>query len=191
MDLILLVLLAAWFLTGRALSDLQTLGRRALAWAADKVADLAEQHDDRSPKFAPFIAKLARSGALKLRNRPSPTEPRTSDGQAAQSSFDGAGAVAAAGIALVLLWVRVAVADAIGAARSSGHPRATTSDSRWAWLAGWFAWARWPKDGEPNAPVYASSTRTDRPAPLALTAATPATGDTTNAEFTTHWRSTT
>jgi hypothetical protein len=189
MDLILFVLLATWFLTGRALSDLQTIGRRALAWTADKVADLAGRQAERSPKFAPFIAKLARSGALKLRDRPSPTKPRTSDGQAAQASFDGAGAVAAAGIALVLLWVRVAVADAIGAARSSGHPRPTTDGTRWAWVASWFAWARWPKEGEPHAPVYASATRTDRPAPLALPAATPATGDTSNTGFTTHWRS--
>lgn len=184
MDLILFVLLVTWFMTGRALSDLQTLGRRLLAWTADKVADLAERHAGQAPKFAPAVARLAHSGAARLRNRPPLTEPRTSDGQAA---FDGAGAVAAAGVALVLLWMRVAVADAIGAARASGYPRATTDDSRWAWIASWFAWARWPKEGEPHAPVYASATRVDRPAPLALTAATPAAGDTTG--FTTHWRS--
>lgn len=188
MDLILFVLLVTWFLSGRALSDLQTLGRRALAWTADKVADLAERHSGRAPWLAPKIADLARSGADRLRNRPSVTTPRTSDGQAV---FDGAGAVAAAGVVLVLLWVRIAVADAIGAARSSGHPRATASDGSWAWVASWFAWARWPKEGEPHAPVHATATRTDRPPPLALPAATSATGDTTNTGFTTHWRSTT
>jgi len=190
MDLILFVLLAAWFLTGRALSDVQTLGRRALAWCADGVATLAQRHAARSPRFAPFIAKLAKLGAAKLRNRPSPIDPRTSNGQqAAQSAFDGAGAVAAAGIALVLLWVRIAVADAVGAAQSAAHPRPTESDSKWSWVAGWFAWARWPKTGEPNAPVHATAQRMDRPPPLALPAATPASGDTTNAGFTTHWRS--
>jgi len=185
MDLILFVLLVTWFLTGRALSDLQTLGRKALAWTADKVADLAERHAGRAPKFAPFVAQLARSGAHKLRDRPSPTDPRTSDGQAV---FDGASAVAAAGVALLLLWVRVAVADAVGAARSSAHPRATTSDTRWAWLAGWLAWARWPKPGEPHAPVYANATRTDRPEPLALPAAASAAGTTSNTGFTTQWK---
>lgn len=185
MDLILFVLLAAWFITGRALSDLQTLGRRALAWTADKFADLAGRHTDRAPWLAPRIARLARSGALRLRNRPSPIDPRTADGQ---DVLKGAGEVAAAGVVLVLLWVRIAVADAVGAARSSEYPRPTTSDSQWSWAASWFAWARWPKDGEPHAPVHATATRTDRPPPLALPAATPAAGTTTG--FTTHWRST-
>lgn len=186
---LLFILFFAWFLTTRLFSDAQTLGRRGLAWTMDKVADLAKRHTDRSPRFAPFVAKLAQFGAAKLRNRPSPVEPRTSNGQqAAQAALD-AGLVAAAGIALVLLWVRVAVADAIGAAQSAGHPRPTESDSKWAWMASWFAWARWPKPGEPNAPVYATAQRTDRPAPLALPAATPAAGDTSNAGFTTHWRS--
>jgi hypothetical protein len=188
MDLILFVLLVSWFLTGRALSDAQTLARRTLAWSADKVASLAQRHVDRSPRLAPFVTKLAQLGAAKLRNRPAPTDPRTSNGQqAAQGAFDGAGTVAAAGIALVLLWVRVAVADAIGAAQSAGHPRPTENDTKWAWVASWFAWARWPKPGEPNAPVYASATRTDRPEPLALPVATSAAGDPNNAH-TTHWR---
>lgn len=183
---LMFVLLVAWFFSGHVLSALQTLGRRALAWIADEVADLADNHASRAPWLAPRIAKLARSGADRLRNRPSLTTPRTSDGQAV---FDGAGAVAAAGVVLVLLWVRIVVADAIGAARSSGHPRATTSNTRWAWVAGWFAWARWPKEGEPHAPVHATATRTDRPPPLALPAPAPSAGNNTTG-FTTHWRST-
>lgn len=182
------VLFLAWFFSERLVSDLQTLGRRALAWGADQVAELAGRHVVRSPQFAPFVAKLAQLGATKLRNRPAPTDPRTSNGQqAAQAALD-AGLVAAAGVALVLLWVRIVVADAYGAAQSAAHPRPTEGDSRWAWLAGWFAWARWPKPGEPNAPVYATAQRTDRPPPPAVSAATPAAEDPTNAGFTTHWR---
>lgn len=187
MDLILFVLLVAWFITGRALADLQALGQRALAWTADRVADLADKHTARAPWFAPRVAQLARAGAVRLRNRPPATSPRTSNGQAV---FDGAQHVAVAGVALVLLWVRIAVVDAVAAASSSQCPRATSSNTRWAWVAGWFAWARWPKEGEPNAPVYASATRTDRPAPPgtpALPAGNPPVG---NTGFTTHWRST-
>ncbi len=187
MDLILLILLAAWFFTGRALSDLQTVGRRAAAWGASKVADLAQRHTDRAPVAAPLIARLAQHAAAKLRNRPAPTDPRTSNGQqAAQAAFD-ASLAAAAGIALVLLWVRIAVADAYGAAQSAAHPRPTESDTKWAWMASWFAWARWPKEGEPNAPVYANSQRTDRPPPPALPAATPAAGC-SSPGFTTQWQ---
>jgi hypothetical protein len=188
-DLILFVLLVAWFATGRALSDLQTLGRRVLAWGADQVAALAERRVDRSPKLAPLVTKLAKHSAAKLRNRPDPTQPRTSNGQqVAQGAFDGAGVLAVAGVGLVLVWVRIAVADAVGAARSASEPRATEADTRWAWVASWFAWARWPKPGEPHAPVYATATRTDRPAPEgtpALPVGT-STGDPTG--FTTHWK---
>ncbi|MFJ5984288.1 hypothetical protein [Lentzea sp. NPDC092896] len=190
MEAILFIIFLFWFFSGRLLSDLQTLGRRALAWGADKVAALAQRHAARSPRFAPFVAKLAQHGAAKLRNRPSPTDPRTSNGQqAAQAAFEGAGVVAAAGVALMLLWVRIAVADAIGAAQSAGQPRATENDSKWAWAASWVAWARWPKPGEPNAPVYATAQRTDRPPPLALPAGTSTAGSTNNTGFTTHWRS--
>lgn len=187
MDLILFVLLVVWFLSGRAVADIQTVGRRVLAWTADKVALLADRHAGRAPKFAPIVARIARAGALRLRNRPSPLDPRTSDGQ---QVIQGFGVVAVAGVGLILLWVRVAVADAVGAAQSAAHPRPTTSNSRWAWVGSWFAWARWPKAGEPHAFVYASATRTDRPPPPALPAATPATGDTGKVGFTTHWRST-
>ncbi len=183
MDLILFVLLLSWFLTGRLLGALQTLGRRALPWTADKVADLADQHAGRSPWLTGHVARMARSGARRLRNRPSPMQPRTSDGQ---HVFDGAGEVAAAGAVLLVVWVRIAVADAYGAARSAGEPRATTGTGRWTWAASWFTWARWPRDGEPHAPVRATATRTDRPAPLALPPA--ATGGGRTTEFTTHWR---
>lgn len=187
MDIILLALLVAWFLTGRALGDLQTLGRRGLAWAADKVADMADRRADRSPWLAGHVARLARSGAARLRDRRPPMQPRTSDGQATQQkAFDGAGQVAAAGVVLLLVWVRIAVADAIGAAQSAAEPRTTTSSGGWTWVKGWVNWARWPRDGEPHAPVRATASRTDRPAPLALP---PATGGGSTTEFTTHWRS--
>jgi hypothetical protein len=188
MDLILLVLLAAWFLTGRLLGDLQTLGRRALAWTADKVADAADRRAHRAPWLAGHVARLARSGALRLRKRPSPMQPRTSDGQhVAQGAFDGAGQVAAAGVVLLLVWVRITVADAVAAAQSASQPRASTGTGRTEWLTGWFSWARWPRDGEPKAPVRATATRTDRPEPRALPSATSGAGHTTT---TTHWRTT-
>lgn len=183
MDIILFVLLVAWFLTSRLLGDLQTLGRRALAWGADKVADMADQRADRAPWLTGHVARMARSGARRLRDRPSLLHPRTSDGQ---HVFDGAGQVAAAGFVLLLVWARIAVADAIGAATSAGEPRATTGTSWRDWASGWFSWARWPRDGEPHAPVRATASRTDRPEPLALPPATPGEGRTT--EFTTHWR---
>ncbi|MDX3661290.1 hypothetical protein PV646_28630 [Streptomyces sp. ID05-26A] len=183
MTMILIVLLLAWFLTGRTLSDLQTLGRRGLAWAADKVADTADRRAHRAPWLAGHVARMARSGALRLRDRRSPMQPRTSDGQRV---FDGAGQVAAAGAVLLLVWVRIVVADAYGAAQAAAQPRATTSTGRWSWASGWVTWARWPREGEPHAPVRATATRTDRPEPLALPPA--ASGGGSSTAFTTHWR---
>jgi len=189
MDLILFVLLLAWFLTGRLLGDLQTLARRGMAWVADKVADMADRRTDRSPWLAKHVARMARSGAARLRDRRPPMQPLTSDGQnAGQNAFDGAGQVAVAGVVLVLVWVRIAVADALGAAQAAAQPRASTTSGRWSWAAGWTTWARWPRDGEPHAPVRATATRVDRPEPLALPPATSCGGSTT--EFTTHWRTT-
>jgi hypothetical protein len=151
MEIVLLCLLVAWFLVYRCVQDTATLARRGAAWVADRLG-------------APEVATW-------LRDQPSPTQPRTSDGQRILAAL---GEVAASGVLLLLLWLRLAVIDAIGAARSASRrrPAPVPWEGLWAWLLWllrWLTrWFRWPRDGEPHAPVRATATRTDRPPPAAL-----------------------
>ncbi|MBP2341088.1 hypothetical protein JOF41_007342 [Saccharothrix coeruleofusca] len=150
MELVLFCLLVAWFMVSRAAVDTATIARRGLAWGADRLAGGADRAAHRSPRLAGLVGRWARAIAARLRNRPKPSEARTSDGQALRAA---AGQLAVAGVALLLVWVRLVVVDAIGAANAALVRRSE--------------WTRWPVEGEPGGPVRATAQRTDRPVPPA------------------------
>lgn len=151
MELMVLILLTAWFFVHRGAVDTATVVGRGVAWAADRMASGADHASRRSPWLGGLVGRWARGIAARLRNRPKPTAARTVDGQVLSNAVAG---LAAVGMALLLVWVRLAVVDAIGAAHAA-HQRRTQP-------------LRWPRPGEPGAPVQATAQRTDRPPPPAL-----------------------
>src|SRR5688500_4402178 len=106
--------------------------RSGLGWVADKAAGGADKLAVRSPKLGGMVGRWARVAAARLRARRAPTDPRTSDGQALR---DATGQLAVVGMALLLVWMRLAVVDAVAAAHAA--------------LARGYALWRWPREGEP------------------------------------------
>lgn len=116
------------------------------------------------------VRDRARATAAKLRSRPAPTKPRTAAGQ---RLLREAGEVAAGGLGVFVVWVRLVWVDAAAAAESAQQRRAQGQQherrrseghqdeqrrSRWTPPR----WMHWPTGDDPQAPVQATAERLDR-----------------------------
>lgn len=153
---VVLVLIAAWFIVRRLGFDFRTGCARVLAWTADSTADVADRFRERTPDAAAKTRSYAKATAERLRARPSPTEPRTAAGQ---DLLAGLGGVSAAGLAVLVMWLRLLGTDAWAAARAAQQRQQATGEPWWKTLRGWW---RWPTNDEPGAPIKATAERADR-----------------------------
>lgn len=149
----MLCLIVAWLIVRRMGADFWTMAARVLAWAADKAGAVAKRFEDRLPTAATQTRAYAARTAEKLRDRPSPTAPRTAAGQ---DLLAGLGGITVTGFALVFMWVQVLSTDAVAAAHAAQERRAPDAP----WWTGWKNW-RWPEPDEPGAPVRATAERID------------------------------